>query len=291
MFGHLIMKKWVIGIVVVVALLGGCRVGSRWCVLRKMYCHADVKHRMSIVPSELDLSDVQVAGGVTCDVGYAEFIIPSTDSVQLKSSASGAVLGETEAFSFAFLIPFDPSAPDKKRDEVEKELTKLPQGHPLREELAGPGKTFLDLQIYAERIVPDRFWKTVFQDSTLFAVNTRLLYQKGSTTGLGMHRVHTYHTPETRGLVLVGKEAGDLSTAHATLVNRSGTQAVGMHICTLGDGTNDVMQIMSVILKTFKFTVENLNSGDDVKKIIAEAGILSREEEKESPTKPSTATE
>lgn len=284
------MKKWIIGIAVLAMLLGGWRIGARWWVLRKLYRHPEAKHRVAVVPTELDLSDVQITQGVTCNVGYAEFVIPSTYSVDLKSTDSGcAVLGETDGLWFALLAPFDPSAPDHPANGIKAELSKLPRNHPLRRRFADPDATGLDLEIHAEQCLPPALWEAAMWNDAQFAFSTAQLFYKGSSTGGGMHSVHTYKTPETRGLVRVGKNPTDLSTAHVSMENRSGTQAVGILIRTRGDSNKDVMDSFSVILKTFRFTVETVDSEDEVKRIIAEAGILPREEEEESSTSDSTS--
>lgn len=280
------MKKWIIGVAVFAILLGGWRIGGRWWVLRKLYRHPDAKHRIAVVPKEIDLSDVQVAHGVICDVGYAEFVIPSSAPVDLRSTGNGcAVLGETEDIWFALLAPFDPSAPDRTADGFKAELSKLPKSHPLRKQFASPGATGLDLEIHAEHRLLPSLWEIVMWDDAHFAFNTVQLFQKGSSTGGGMHSVHKYKTPDTRGLVRVGENPTDLSYAHVSMENRSGTQAVGMLFRVTGNNTNNVMNLFATVLKSFRFKAENLDSKDEVKKIIAEAGILPRKEEHESPTR------
>lgn len=283
------MKKWIIGLAVLAILFGGWRVGARWWVLRKLYLHPDARHRIAVVPTELDLSNVQVTHGVTCDVGYAEFVIPSSTPVDLTSTGSGcAVFGETEGIWFALLAPFDPSAPDHTVDGFKAELSKLPKSHPLRKQFASPGATGLDLEIHAEHRLPPTLWKAAMWDDAQLAFNSAQLFHKGSSTGGGMHSVHTYKTSETRGLVRVGENPTDMSKAHVSMENRSGTQAIGMHFCLAGGSTNSVMNLFPVVLRSFRFKTENLNSKKDIKKIIAEAGILPKEEQEDSPTTDST---
>jgi hypothetical protein len=106
-----------------------------------------------------------------------------------------------------------------------------------------------------------------------------------------MRSVHTYHTPETRGLILVGANSGDLGMAHVFIENRSRTQAVSLRILAAGGKSNDVMKVLPAMLKTFRFTVEHLDSKDAVKAVITKAGIPPREEKKASPAAPSTVTE
>lgn len=286
------MKKWIVGILVLAVVLAGWRIGARWHVLNKLYSNSKVNHRVAIVPTELDLSKVQVVQGVTCNVGYAEFIIPSTNLVQLNSSGSDcAVVGVTDNLGLIFMVPFDPSSPDKPAADFKNDLIKIPNDHLLRQKLAKAGSTFLDFEISAEQITPPTFWKTVFQNSKLFAFHTLLLSMKAETTGMGMRSVHTYQTPETRGLIRLGEHPDDTSNAHVVIENRAGTQAVGIHIFARNGNTNSIMDMLPIILATFRFTLKNLNSPDHVKQAIIGAGILPMEEQKTSPTNPSTAPE
>ncbi len=268
------MKKWIISIVVLAIALAGWRVGSRWYVLHKLYHHPEVRYRAGVVATELDLSPIQAKHGVTCDVGYAEFIIPSTNAVQLKSSGEGCVvLGNTDRLSFFFLIPFNPSAPEWTNNILSQALAKLPASHPYRALAPCPGTTFLDMEIRAEQMLPESLWEACLEDWSVFVVNSILLQEKGFSVGRGMRRVHTYHTSETRGLVRVGETPDDFTKSHVSIQNRAGTQTVGMHIRTRKGCTNDVMDFVSCIVKTFRFKMENLDSKDEIRKIIAGAGI------------------
>ncbi len=277
------MKKTIA--ILIVAQLGvvivGWQVGARWYMLHKVYRHPQARHRVAIVPTELDLAAMQVPQGVTCNVGYAEFIVPSVSSVELKSSSGIAVLGESDVLSFAFLAPWDPSAPSSTAETFKSELSKLPEGNPLREELAGPDATHLDLLINMERTTPEPFLTVLFQDQHLFVFRTMQLILKGGMQD-GSHSVHTYSTEHTRGLIRVGKNEGDVSYAHVSIQNRTGTEAVGM-IARLPDGkSGDITQILPPLLKTFRFTVEHLDSEDEITKLITQAGIPPKPEEQET---------
>lgn len=141
------MKNKTIGItagVTLAILLGGWHVGSRLYILSKVYRDPQAKHRMAVVPTPLDMVGLLSAGGVTCNVGYAEFVIPSDQSVSIKSSKGIAILGESASLSFAFLSPHDPSANDEM-SSFRLSLAKLPAGHPLRKQLASAGSTALDM--------------------------------------------------------------------------------------------------------------------------------------------------
>lgn len=275
------MKKTIVILIVAVlsVVIIGWQVGARWYMLRKMYRHPQARHRVAIVPSELDLVTLNVQQGFTCNVGYAEFIVPYVSSVQLNSSYSGtAILGESDALTFALLAPWDPSAPDNTAESFKRELLKLPEGNPLRAELADPDATHLDLLINMEQTVPDPFLTVLFHNRHLFAFRTMQMILKGSMQD-GSHSVHTYTTPHTRGLIRVGKDEADVSYAHASIENRTGTQAVGM-LAHLPDGNQgDIKQFLLPLLKTFQFTVENLDSEDEIIKLIAHAGITPKPEE------------
>lgn len=276
------MKK-TISILIIVALglvVVGWQVGARWYMLRKVYRHPQARHRVAIVPSELDLATLQVPQGVTCNVGYAEFIVPSVSSVELKSSSGIAVLGESELLTFAFLAPWDPSAPSSTAESFKSELATLPEGNLLREELADPDATHLDLLVNMERTTPEPFLTVIFQDQHLFAFRTMQLILKGAMQD-GSHSVHTYATPHTRGLIRVGKDEADVSYAHVSIENQSGTQAVGM-IARLPDGkSGDITQTLPSLLKTLRFTVEHLDSENEITEMIAHAGIPPKPEDQE----------
>ena len=279
------MKKWIIGIIVLLTLgisCGGWHVAAQWWMLRKVFQHPEARHRASIIPTEIDLSSVQVAQCVTCSVGYAEFVIPFAGSVTLKSSGSGlVVLGESESLCFALLPPHDPSALNMTADSFKKEVCKLPPGHSLREQLAKPGATFLDLDIAMERALPSPYWKAAFQDRSCFTFNTIQLALKASCTGAGMSSVHTFHTPEIRGLIRIGKSAGDSRNAHVSIENRLGTQSVGMYFSLPSGREGSIRDVLLPVLATFRFTVEHLDANDKIKESIMKAGIKPRIEEHE----------
>ncbi|MFH1707139.1 MAG: hypothetical protein ABIF71_04390 [Planctomycetota bacterium] len=270
------MKKSAICItigVILVVLLAGWRIGERWYLLRKVNCNPQAKYRATVVATELQLVNVQVTPGVTCNVGYAEFIIPNTSSVDMQSDGS-AVVGESDAMTFALLAPWNPSVPNEITARFKDELVKLPEGHPLREELAKPG---LDMLVQVERAAPDPFWKAVLEDRHLFAFNNCQLALKGAMQ-YGGHSVHTYQTPETRGLILVGKRKGDVSCATLCIENRSGTQAVGM-IARLPNGkVGDIMDVLPPVVKSFRFIVSGLDSRERIMEIIEKAGIRPKQD-------------
>ena len=271
--------------ILIIAILGvvivGWQVGARCYMLRKVYRHPQARHRVAIVPTQLDLATLQVPQGVTCNVGYAEFVIPSAPSVDLKSSGGIAVIGESDTLTFAFLPPWDPSAPDSTAESFKSELSKLPESNPLRAELADPDATHLDLLINMERMTPEPFLTVLFQDQHLFAFRTMQLILKGAMQD-GSRSVHTYATPHTRGLILVGKDETDVSYAQVSIENQSGTQAVGM-LAHLPDGKpGDITQILPPLLKTFRFTAEHLNSEDEISELIARAGVPPRPEDQKT---------
>ena len=243
---------------------------------------------MAITPTQLDMAGVVCASGVTCDVGYAEFVIPSDQSVSIKSSKGIVILGESASLSFAFLPPHDPSANDEM-SSFRLSLAKLPAGHPLRKQLASPGTTTLDMIIYVERMTPEPLWRVLVQDKHLFVFNSLQLLIKGGMEA-GSHAVHTFETPEIRGLIYVGRKGGDTSYAHASIENRSGTQSVGM-IARIPNGkTGDIMAILSPLLKTFRFKVDHLESEVGIKEIIIQAGVKPRAEDLEAGSSSNPAT-
>jgi hypothetical protein len=267
-------KRIVIGLILVVILaLGGWHIGARWYWVNKLYRSPEMKHRVAMVPKELDVTVASATHGVTCNVGYATFVVPVADSIELTSSrASAGVFGMSTSLFFGLVPPFDPST--LEATAFKKDLNKLPSQHPLRQQLAGPDATFLDFEIYAERSLPDPLWKVVFQDRSALILNMAPLLHKASATQMGMHGVYTYSCADTRGLIRVGSEEGDRSRAFVSIENNSGTQGVGMMIQLQDGKEGDVMKILPAMLKTFRFTAEELGSVDEVKSLIAQAGIL-----------------
>ena len=276
------MKKNIAIVIAAVfgVVLVGWQVGARWLILRKLYRHPQAQHRMAIVPTELDLATLQVPQGVTCNVGYAEFVVPSVSAVGLQSSGGIAVLGESDALTFAFLPPDDPSATDGAVGRFKSELSKLPARHPLRAELTDPDATHLDLSISMERTTPEPFLTALFQDKHVLAFRTMQLVLKGAIP-YGSHSIHTYITPQTRGLIRVGEAPGDVAVAHVSIENRAGTEGVGLIARLPAGKPGDITEILPPLLSTFRFTVDHLASHDEIAKVIAQAGIPPRAEDQE----------
>lgn len=269
----------IIGVVLVILLYAGQHIGMRWYRLRKLYRNLQTQHRAKIVPTELDLTDINATKGVTCNIGYAEFIIPGDSLVDLKSVSGTSVVAKTESLTLAFLSPWNPKASKNNLAMLKQELSKLPKDNSLRKTLAGNGITTLDLEIYMERLTPEPFLKAIFSNYDLFKYNTMNLLQK-SAMQIGNQSVHTYKTSETRGLIRVGKKQGDKSYAHVVIENLTGTQSVGVYVNLPKGKQGDIMDIVPSIIKTFRFTVEGLESKDKIKEIIAGAGISPRPENK-----------
>ena len=276
------LKTGFIATVLLTVTFGGWHVGTRWQTLRKLHLVPEMTHRLAIVPTQLNLSDANSMPGVTCNIGYAEFFLESSDAIDLYSESAG-VRGRTSSISFIFVPPFDPST--GSANDFKEQFSLLPQEHPLRHKLSDPSTTFLDFEIYVERLVPKPLWKAVFLNHTDFTLHTTMLALKASNTGGGMHSVYTYHTSDTIGLIRIGKTSVDKSFAHVYIENRSRTQGVGMVITMHDRDRGDVLRYIPTLLKTFRFTVEHLDSRDETMMLFAQAGIQPMEQQNESPTR------
>lgn len=277
------IKKSIITIAALAILLGGWRVGSRRYVLRKLYRFPETTSRVQVVPTELDLSTVSNTHGATCDVGYAEFVIACAQPIDLTLSRVGAgIRGTSKTLLLGLVPPFDPSSPDA--NSFKQEFRELPLGHPIRQRLASTGSTLLDFEIYTERSMPDPLWKAILLNRADFILNTTFLAIKAGNVGGGMHSVHTYQTSDTRGLIRIGRTTEDKSMAHVYIENRSRTQGVGMILQLHDKEKGDVMNMLPTLLKTFRFTVEHLDSGDEARRLITQAGIQPAEQQEDRPT-------
>lgn len=258
------------------------RAAPRWLLLHKLYQIPGAESRLAQIPTGLDLSKTKAFQGTTCSVGYAEFVLPSTEALRLKASPSGlGVIGETDSFVFMFLPPFDPSTPEGKPADLLRALSKLPKGHPIREMFKDPATTFLDFEIYAEKLQPEPFWKGVVEPRDFFAFKTVLLGLKAGNVGLGARGMYTVRTDRISGLIRAGKTAQDVSSAHVSIENVSKSQAVGLHVRLRDEKTGDVMKVLAGLLKTFRFTTEHLDKPDEIRKAIAKAGIVAQPENPE----------
>jgi len=261
----------------VVVLLTGWHVGARWYVLRKVYRNPESTHRVTVVPAELDLADVQVTQGVTCNVGYASFVIPDTSTLDLKSSGGIGILGESDSLSFGLLPPWNPKA-DEAFAALKSSFDKLPKGHPMRQAvIEGTG---LDWMIQMERAHPIPFSRALSIGSEAFKLYTCQLLLK-SVIPYGAGGVYTFSTPTTRGLICIGRERTDLRYATVSIEDRAQTQAVGM-IARVPDGKDgEIMSILPAILKTFCFSVQGVSSTNRIAQLIVEAGIPPRLQDEE----------
>ncbi len=272
------MKKSIITILIIAIALVGWHALSRWRIYRKLNHHPDSSHRMSVVPEILDLDNAPIMDGTTTSVGYAEFILPESDTLILESTANGlAVVVWTDSIHIAFVKPFDPRE-DPFVDELKQQLEKLPTNHDLRHHWFEEDMTFLDYEILLEKQTPDPFWRLFAQDKNTAEFNAAKLLLKGSNVGGGMNSVYTYETQNTRGQVRVGNAREDSHIAVSLIENQAGTVAVGIIMRRRDVDTGDIMPYLITVLSSLRFTTEHIEGDDHIRTLIELAGIEKQQE-------------
>lgn len=270
-----VSKPWkitiiVAGVVVVLLVWAGLRVVPRWYMLHRIYSVPEMTARIAVIPTELDLAAVPMPQGKTCHVGFAEFVVPNASRVDLKASGRGtAVLGQSDSLDFLIMPPFNPRTADRM-GEVQSFANELPEGHPMREALANGSS--LDFLIQIQKVTPVSTWDALRMDPTEFQIYVGWLIEKGGNR-LGRTSVHTFSTPTARGMVEVGMKAGDTSIAFVSFENPTGRMAVGLHARLPNGATGDVRDALIPLIKTFRFTIDAVGSEDEVRSLIAGAGI------------------
>jgi hypothetical protein len=90
--------------------------------------------------------------------------------------------------------------------------------------------------------------------------------------------VYTFSTRHAHGLICVGKHSGDLRYAHVSLDEPDGRIAVGFYIHLKEKSKGTVLEFIKPILNTFRFKIDSVDSKEQIKRLIEEAGIPTREE-------------
>jgi len=268
------IDKIVVGLILAIGLLVAFHFGGRWHVLRKLERDPRVRHRMSIVPTELNLSSVQATNGVVCDLGYAEFIVPSSEEIRLRRCATLGIQGEVKHLSFSFLPPYDPSKIESQTRRVAEAYARLPRKTPWRPQGKLEDMTGMDFMLHVERVTPIPKWKAVFQGRNTFAAYVALLWSKGGNVGIGMHSVRTFETADCRGFVRVGQSSGDTSFAHVVIENHAQSLCVGFYISVSEPATEDVISDLLSILKTFRFSMPDFATEEEIDARMTQAGIV-----------------
>lgn len=268
-------------------------VGRQWAMLNKINRSPETAWRAATKPAELDLSDPLPAAGVRCDVGYATFSLPAGQRPEVVSSGEGMLVkGTTTALQFAFLTPFDPTLQADKlghsNDDPEvllKALSKYSSDPSLTFD------TFLDFEIDIEKTLPQPFWKSLLMSPGAFNMYISKLLTKSALTSMGMRHVYTFETAHTRGLIRAGSDQNDTVNAHVAFVSKDGKQAVGMHLSCRDTEQGKVMDVVPVIVKSFRFTRETLPDKDELMTLISAAGIPPEPEETRETPAPSNEDE
>lgn len=252
----------------------GYHVGARWYFLSKILTSPEKQQRLSIVPTELELGILHTSTKKKCNIGYATFAIPNTSTMDLKSSSEGTcILGKSESLSLAIMKPYNPKLLQAENVLL---LDKLSKSDPMRALFADGD--ILNIKIQTEKVIPVPFLDTLLMDNYEFKLYTSQLLLKALTPD-GKNAVYTFSTPRIKGLIYVGEKSEDLRYANVSLQSQIGTQAVDM-ICIIPDGHDgNIMKILPLLLKTFQFTVEGLDSEAEVNKIVLKAGITPELEE------------
>ena len=277
------VSKWKIAIIVagaVVVLLGwaGVQIGPRWYMLHRLYSVPEMAERIAVIPTELDLASVPMPQGKTCHVGFAEFMVPNASRVDLEASGSGtAVLGQSDTLNFGIMPPHNPRSTERMA-ELQSLANELPPGDPMREAMANGAS--LDFLVQIQKMKPVSTWDALRMDPTEFQIYMGLLIQKGGN-GPGSTAVHTFSTPTARGMVEVGMEAGDTSIAFVSFENPTGRVAVGFRALLPNGATGDVRDVLVPLIKTFRFTVDAIGSKEEVRRLIAGAGITPLRQDQE----------
>ena len=273
-------QQWLIaaaGVVFLLIVSVGGRAAGRWFLVKKTVARADSQDRIARVPQELDLSLVPVPDDRTCRVGYAEFVLPSTSAIHLEST-SDIIVGQSESMNFWLMTPHDPATGDSM---MQWSQTLAPKRADSRSREPGAERdrdwTILDSLIQLERTTELPLAETFFMGRRAFSLYIARLTLKGSST-YGSAGVYTYATGTTRGLVLIGRKKGNPERVQVCIESQNGRAAMGI-ICRVFPKTQEpVLDFLKPVLASFRFTVPRVGTKEEIRALVAGAGIKPRAE-------------
>jgi len=238
----------------------------------------DIVNRIKIVPSDLDLSTVELTNTKPCNIGYAEFALPSKYSLALYSYNGTTIIGKSSAFEFIFMPPKNPKGTNTCIHLMKLELSKLPVTHPLVREMSDPQMTDLDFQIRIEKLTAlPTLWQCLVIDKASFSDIVGRVLGK-SISPYGCDGVYYYKTDATRGLLRKGQSDCHAS-AHVVIESQTRKNSLIFIINMRNDDASSVMPLLLPILKSFHFTVGNIPSEESLKALIQSTGIEPQPEE------------
>ena len=257
--------------VLVFAAAVSARFGWRCHQLKKAMPTSVARYRAAMVPVALDLTAVRVAGDQTCDIGYAEFVVPENTPLQMVSIFAGRGIKATAgSVSFAFLLPWMVPGIDLPAiaclfpDTARKRSENMPT--------LGPVPNQLDLLFQMEQTLPLTWEKVMTMRTPQFTLHLANLAMKANHK-IGLGGVYTFATPEIRGYIQVGEAPSDHHSAHVALQDSGSMLSVGGKFWYPPGTNDDILAFLKPVLKSFRFKVHTITSDDQIRKLIADAGI------------------
>ena len=264
--------------IVLLASVIGLYFWQRARTWRMFHRSPDIVNRIKIVPSDLDLSTVELTNTKPCNIGYAEFALPSKYSLALHSYNGTFIIGKSSAFDFILMPPVNPKGTNTCLQLMRLKLSKLPATHPLVREMSDPQMTDLDFQIRIEKLTAiPTLWQCLVIDKASFIDIVGRVWGK-SVTPYGCDGVYYYKTDDTRGLLRMGQSDSHAS-AHVVIESQTRKNNLIFIINMHNDDASSVMPLLLPILKSFRFTVGNIPSEESLKVLIQSTGIEPQPEE------------
>lgn len=192
---------------------------QRFRFWRFVHKSPDTVARIKLEPSNLDLSAVALTNTTTYNIGYAEFVLPSSFAVSLYSYDGTCIIGKSKAFDFSFMTPVNILATNSLDHRMRSTLAKLPAKHPLVREMSDSKLTDLDFMMRAEKLTSlPSLWQLMLLDRASFT-DTFMRYLCKGFFPYGFDGIGFYTAKETRGLVRVG-QADCHASAHVEIEDR-----------------------------------------------------------------------
>lgn len=247
----------------------------RYYMINKLLSHPDypeVRERMSVVPTHKVYSSAPEAIQ-TVDLGYATFDIGLAEEVtRLAVGGRGtAVRVSNSSIALQFLIPHNTKPyPGEFTDEV------LAQASKENPELVKKMRLAINDPIQAE-IEMEQTQLATFWELRRMTHEEYLAYfvtvSKKSTFGLGLDRVISFQSPSTKGVIRIGGAIFSNRYAQIVIGSPNGEITLGFHVDFLQPNNIDLLPMLECIASSFRFTVEEIPSDEELAKLISDSGI------------------
>jgi hypothetical protein len=235
----------------------------RWLVLRKVMTSPERTAALSVVPEpRILLTQEHVPDGLPHSVGYAQFLLPGDESMELSYSASGPLLkGQSDGLCLWFMPVTEIDTEDLlaaiyKIDGIASQtdlewLTERilnPPAHPT-----SPKTNLVDAQMLAVEAVPLPFWDILMMPNAKFRSYLIKLAMKNLLMPLRAQQIIPYESETTEGLVYL-EENGSDGIIELTTHDRAISQTISFEIMD-ADSEASLRPILDFVA-SYSFTME-----------------------------------